>query len=45
MKVRCPPSYHHNGFVVTHALGHMMYGLSYMLLYIYYIYIHIYICI
>ena len=22
----CPPGYHHNGFVVTHALGHMMYG-------------------
>ena len=20
-----PPSYHHNGFVATHALGHMMY--------------------
>ena len=22
----CPPSYHHNGFVATHELGHMMYG-------------------
>ena len=22
----CPPSYHHSGFVATHALGHMMYG-------------------
>ena len=22
----CPPGYHHNGFVATHALGHMMYG-------------------
>ena len=21
-----PPGYHHNGFVETHALGHMMYG-------------------
>ena len=21
-----PPSYHHNGFVASHALGHMMYG-------------------
>ena len=21
----CPPGYHHNGFVATHALGHMMY--------------------
>ena len=26
MKTMCPPSYHHSGFVVTHALGHMMYG-------------------
>ena len=24
MKTMCPPGYHHNGFVVTHALGHMM---------------------
>ena len=24
----CPPGYHHNGFVATHALGHMMYGLN-----------------
>ena len=23
----CPPGYHHNSFVATHALGHMMYGL------------------
>ena len=38
MKTMCPPGYHHNGFVATHALGHMMYGL-----YIYvYIYIYIY---
>ena len=22
----CPPCYHHNGFMATHALGHMMYG-------------------
>ena len=35
MKTMCPPGYHHNGFVATHALGHMMYGL--------YIYIYIYI--
>ena len=21
-----PPGYHHNGFVATHALGHMMYA-------------------
>ena len=24
MKTMCPPGYHHSGFVVTHALGHMM---------------------
>ena len=24
LKTMCPPSYHHNGFVATHALGHMM---------------------
>ena len=30
MKTMCPPGYHHNGFVATHALGHMMY--SYTLL-------------
>ena len=26
MKLMCPPGYHHNNFVPTHALGHMMYG-------------------
>ena len=26
MKIMCPPGYHHNGFLATHALGHMMYG-------------------
>ena len=26
MKTMCPPGYHHNGFVATHALGHMMHG-------------------
>ena len=26
MKTVCPPGYHHNGFVATHALGHIMYG-------------------
>ena len=26
MKTMCLPGYHHNGFVATHALGHMMYG-------------------
>ena len=30
MKTMCPPGYHYNGFVATHALGHMMY--SYTLL-------------
>ena len=30
MKTMCPPGYHQNGFVATHALGHMMY--SYTLL-------------
>ena len=34
MKTMHPPGYHHNGFVTTHALGHMMYG-----------YIYIYICV
>ena len=28
MKTMCPPGYHHNGFVATHALEHMMYGTS-----------------
>ena len=26
MKTMCPPGYDHNGFVATHALGHMMYA-------------------
>ena len=26
MKTMCQPCYHHNGFVATLALGHMMYG-------------------
>ena len=26
MKTMCRPSYHHNDFMATHALGHMMYG-------------------
>ena len=25
MKTMCPPGYYHNGFVATHALGHMIY--------------------
>ena len=24
MKTMCLPGYHHNGFLITHALGHMM---------------------
>ena len=24
MKTMCPLGYHHNGFVATHALGHIM---------------------
>ena len=31
----CPPVYHHNGFVATHALGDMMYGCAVVQLYIY----------
>ena len=31
MKTMCPPGYHHNGFVATHVLGHMMYGSSYIM--------------
>ena len=26
MKTMCPSGCHHNGFVATYALGHMMYG-------------------
>ena len=28
MKTMCLPGYHHNGFMATHALGHMMSGSS-----------------
>ena len=28
MKTMCPPGCHQNGFVATHALGHMMYCTS-----------------
>ena len=24
MKTMCPPGYHHNGFVATHALGQVL---------------------
>ena len=30
MKTMCPPGYHHNGFVATHALGHITYGYTLM---------------
>ena len=30
MKTLCPPSYHLNGFVATHALGHMLYDYIYL---------------
>ena len=33
MKTMCPPGYHQNGFVATHAFGHMM--ITYDHLYIY----------
>ena len=26
MKTMCSPGYHHNGFMTTHVLGHMMNG-------------------
>ena len=39
MKTLFPRGYHQYGFVASHALGHMMYGL-----YIY-IYIYIYVCV
>ena len=26
MKTVCPPGYHRNGFVATHAPGHLKYG-------------------
>ena len=29
MNTMCPPGYHHNGFVATHALEHMMYSEPY----------------
>ena len=29
MRTMCPPGYHHNGFVATHALGDMMLRITY----------------
>ena len=34
MKAMCPPGYHHNGHMATHALEHMMYGSGYIYIYI-----------
>ena len=42
MKTMCPPGYDHNGFVATHALGHMNIYI-YIYTYIYYVYIYVYI--
>ena len=33
MKIMCPPGYHHNGFVATHALERMMYTSAWVHLY------------
>ena len=50
MKTMCPPGYHHNGFVATHALGHMIYGytllvpMKYIYIYIYIFHLCVYIC-
>ena len=35
MKTMCPPVYHHNDYVATHALGHMMCIYIYIYIYIY----------
>ena len=40
LKRMCPPGYHHNDFVATHALRQMMYGWIHIYIYIY-IYIYI----
>ena len=42
IKTMCPPGYHHNSFVATHALGHMMTVMTVLTTYIY-IYMYIYI--
>ena len=31
MKTMCPPGYHHNGFVKTHAVGHVTHGYTLLL--------------
>ena len=30
METMCLPGYHHNSFVATHALGHMVYGSTFL---------------
>ena len=42
MKTMCPPGYHHNGFVATHALGHPYIMCIYIIYIIYIKYIYIY---
>ena len=32
MKAMCPPAHHHNGFMATHAFGHMIYGYTLLVL-------------
>ena len=47
MKTICPPSYHHNGFVATHAIEHLSTWCTlydYWLYMYIYIYIYIYVC-
>ena len=46
MRTMCPTGYHHNGFVATHALGHMMYGYMYIYVCMYmHVCVYIYICV
>ena len=37
MKTMCPPGYHHNGFMATHALEHMMFGYTFTYWYHWYL--------
>ena len=42
MKTMCPPGYHRNGFVATHALRHIVFMIAYIYIYnIFNIYIYI----
>ena len=43
MKTVCPSGYNHNGFVATHALGHMIHIYIYIYIYIYINFICLYI--